>query len=181
MVDEEKAVRVAELLIKYGADVNARGEFTNNKAPLHYAVEKGWLKMVAVLLRNGASPNIEDDFGRTPLYGANDKLLEIVRAHSQQAVEEKQRPQAIKEEAMSFETARAFSGSQCSVFVHNITNNGWRRIGGAMVGSSHYAEHYSDGKSTIKVATSPSDQIWFLSFTDESANETIHVLEGKGR
>jgi len=57
-------VKVAELLIKYGADVTLKMD--DGSTALHGAVEWGALDMVKFLLENGASVIARDDWGRTP-------------------------------------------------------------------------------------------------------------------
>lgn len=57
-------VAVAGLLVEAGAAVNARGE--HGMTPLHMACSWGHADIAEFLHRNGASLDIEDDFGRTP-------------------------------------------------------------------------------------------------------------------
>jgi ankyrin repeat protein len=56
---------LVELLLKFGADVNAQDK--NNVTPLHLASCKGWLSIARMLLDHGANANAKDDQGQTPL------------------------------------------------------------------------------------------------------------------
>ena len=56
----------SKLLIKYGAEVDARNEF--GWSPLHYAVRRGDCSVVKLLLQHGASPNALDEKNQTPLH-----------------------------------------------------------------------------------------------------------------
>jgi len=60
------AEKVARLLLKRGADLNARGE--RQWTPLHYAVFHSQPKLVRLLLANGADPNLRDDSNYTPVH-----------------------------------------------------------------------------------------------------------------
>ena len=69
-------VRLAEFLIKHGADMNTTIGVSNEYpehpgfSPLHWAVKWADVPMVAMLLENGADVNVTDAKGRTPLYYA---------------------------------------------------------------------------------------------------------------
>ena len=58
-------VRVTLLLLEHHVDVNVQDE--DNSTPLHVASYYGRVDMVDVLLRHGATANLEDNLGRTPL------------------------------------------------------------------------------------------------------------------
>ena len=65
------ATDAAEVLIKSGADVNAKGD--NGNTPLHWAA-KGWKggapETAAILIAGGANVNAKDKYGATPLHWA---------------------------------------------------------------------------------------------------------------
>ena len=63
---QEDGVRVAELLLNRGADVNTRRD--DHWTPLHLASLWGKLDIVQLLIRYGAEVNAVDDFGKTPLH-----------------------------------------------------------------------------------------------------------------
>ncbi len=64
--NHEKAVKIAKLLLQYGADVNGRTEFTT---PLHGAIgSEGIYPLVKVLLENGADVHKQIDFGYNVLH-----------------------------------------------------------------------------------------------------------------
>ncbi|MBN1764792.1 MAG: ankyrin repeat domain-containing protein [Sedimentisphaerales bacterium] len=57
-------VDMAEILIKYGADVNARAEY--NITPLYIAAYSNNVEMVKLLLKYNADPTIKNKHGRGP-------------------------------------------------------------------------------------------------------------------
>ncbi|MDP6439812.1 MAG: ankyrin repeat domain-containing protein [Candidatus Brocadiia bacterium] len=59
----------AELLLAYGAQVNARDAL--GKTPLHWAAQYGEQEVVGLLLTSGAEVHVRDTEGRTPLDMAN--------------------------------------------------------------------------------------------------------------
>lgn len=62
---------ITELLIKYGADVNAKQ--TQGVTPLHETAHNGQTKLSKLLIDNGAEINAKTDNGQTPLFMANEK------------------------------------------------------------------------------------------------------------
>jgi uncharacterized protein len=58
----------AEYLIKAGAALNLQSRNVLKAAPLHSAVDAGYAKIVALLLNNGADPNLRDQAGNTSLH-----------------------------------------------------------------------------------------------------------------
>lgn len=65
------AIDIAELLIKHGANVNAKQ--TQGVTPLHSAAHNGQTKLSKLLIDNGADINAKMDNGQTPLFMANEK------------------------------------------------------------------------------------------------------------
>src|SRR5215216_1749807 len=61
---------VAEYLIKAGAPVNARSRNDLKAAPIHSAAAAGHSKIVTLLLKHKADPNIREQGGFTPLHAA---------------------------------------------------------------------------------------------------------------
>jgi RNA polymerase sigma factor (sigma-70 family) len=66
-----RKVEAARILIEHGADVTTRrgglGFSRAGWSPLHYAAAYGFLDIVALLLERGASVDVLDDSGATPL------------------------------------------------------------------------------------------------------------------
>jgi ankyrin repeat protein len=62
---------IAELLIRYHADVNAKQ--MQGVTPLHSAAHNGQTKLSKLLIDNGADINAKMDSGQTPLFMANEK------------------------------------------------------------------------------------------------------------
>jgi uncharacterized protein len=60
-----RKVRLAEVLLEAGADVNSRE--SGGSTPLHAAAENGDIEMARLLLARGADPRLADDQGRTPV------------------------------------------------------------------------------------------------------------------
>ena len=63
---QEDGVRVAQLLLERGADVNARRN--DHRTPLHVASYSGNVEIVCLLLDHGAEANAEGDIGEKPLH-----------------------------------------------------------------------------------------------------------------
>ena len=60
----------AEYLIKAGAPINSTSRNTLSAAPIQSAAAAGHVKIVMLLLNNGADPNIREQGGYTPLHAA---------------------------------------------------------------------------------------------------------------
>jgi len=72
---------VAEYLVKAGAPVNSPSRNDLKAAPIQSAAAAGYEKIVSMLLKSGADPNVREQGGYTPLHAAaqnGDK--EIIRA-----------------------------------------------------------------------------------------------------
>ena len=77
-------VRITELLIQHGADVNAQGEAYGNWTPMHTLAEwSGYLDQANLMLKAGAKINAETDLGWMPLDFAVDRgrkeMIEYLR------------------------------------------------------------------------------------------------------
>ena len=75
---------LAELLIRRGANVNARDQ--QKRTPLHVAVDTKSVKIVEMLVENGAEINPRDSQGHTPIYyasgsGVSEQIKELLRGH----------------------------------------------------------------------------------------------------
>ena len=65
---QDNGVGIARLLLKHNVDVHAPN--IDNNTALHLAALCGRLEISQVLLDNGASPNVENEWGETPLHVA---------------------------------------------------------------------------------------------------------------
>jgi hypothetical protein len=71
-------VDVAQVLLDYGADVNAQD--IHDQTPLSWASSEGHLKVVQLLLEHGANVNMQTNYNYTPLHSALESgKLEVVR------------------------------------------------------------------------------------------------------
>ena len=66
-----KGVKLAEMLIRASADLNARDVW--NATPLHYAAYAGAPEIVSLLLQAGADPKLTDADGRLPVHYARSR------------------------------------------------------------------------------------------------------------
>jgi uncharacterized protein len=77
---------IAEILIKNGADVNAKQ--MQNVTPLHSAAHNGQIRLVKLLIDNGADINSKMENGQTPLFMAEEKefkeIIELLRKNGGQ-------------------------------------------------------------------------------------------------
>ena len=75
---------IFDMLLNFAVDVNAVDD--SNRSALHAASECGETSMVCQLLAAGASPNVQDEFGNTPLslcfQHKDDELLEMLMIDS---------------------------------------------------------------------------------------------------
>jgi ankyrin repeat protein len=65
----EDSVAVAALLVRWGADIDARAE--SGAIPLHWAAVSGSNRVAELLIERGADVNARDKMGRTPLHYAS--------------------------------------------------------------------------------------------------------------
>lgn len=73
--------RTADLLLRYGADVNARGD--QGFTPLHCAARKGSTEVAELLLKVGADATLKDDRGQTPLdVSTTESMQDLLRQHT---------------------------------------------------------------------------------------------------
>lgn len=72
------AFDIVELLIKHGADVNAKQ--MQGVTPLHSAAHNGQTKLSKLLIDNGAEINAKMENGQTPLFMANEKNFQEIAA-----------------------------------------------------------------------------------------------------
>jgi ankyrin repeat protein len=70
VASREGFVELAWILLKHGADIEARD--ANDWSPLERATTKGDVELTRFLLEHGANVNAQDTRGRTPLYLASD-------------------------------------------------------------------------------------------------------------
>ena len=57
---------MTRLLIEHQADINSKNN--DGLMPLHYAAQKGYLKVCEILIENGVDKNVGDKDGDTPLH-----------------------------------------------------------------------------------------------------------------
>lgn len=69
-------VGAAEILLRYGADVNATDG--NGWTPLHVSAQRGWFEISFFLVRNNASGRIKDCQGKTPSEYVHQTNLEVL-------------------------------------------------------------------------------------------------------
>jgi ankyrin len=71
---QEDGVRVAQLLLDRGADINTRRK--DDWTPLHLASYFGNAEIVQLLIDHGAEVDVMDDFGKTPLHDVSNGKYE---------------------------------------------------------------------------------------------------------
>ena len=67
---------VVELLLKYGADINASG--LDSDTVLHWASMRGYQKLVRQVLEHGANVHVKNREGKTPLQVARQDMVELL-------------------------------------------------------------------------------------------------------
>jgi ankyrin repeat protein len=76
----ENNIQIVEYLIKKGFDVNEKDY--NGYAPIHACAENNYADLAELLLKNGANPDLKDNFGNTSLMKAIlhwDKNLDVIK------------------------------------------------------------------------------------------------------
>ncbi|MGC4043949.1 MAG: ankyrin repeat domain-containing protein, partial [Armatimonas sp.] len=74
-----KSIRIFQLLLAHGADINARDGY--GSTPLSTMAAYGQIEPIRFLLRHGAQVNVKDQTGMTPLmYAANSHYMDILKA-----------------------------------------------------------------------------------------------------
>jgi ankyrin repeat protein len=86
-------LEVAEMLLRHGADVNAKAG--RGVIPLHEAARMKHLELARLLLKHGADVNAKDDRGETPLdwayaFGDPEEMVKLLRSYGGQGKERKQ-------------------------------------------------------------------------------------------
>ena len=69
-------LKVLKVLLKHGVDLNRYT--TMISLPLHYAIGKNHIEIVAELLKNGANPNLPNHYGITPIQFATKFPCDLV-------------------------------------------------------------------------------------------------------
>lgn len=117
---------VVELLISYGAKVNAQAD--NGCTPLHNAVDHENKWMTELLIKNGANLLIENAWGHTPSYDGSDdmkRFLIDLNNHQKQTLkqtlstEQVSVPTAAKGESYTLSDEYTF-GNDLSISIVNL-------------------------------------------------------------
>lgn len=66
LAQDNAKVKIAELLMSWGVDINAR--VTEERTPLHLAAYYGYVEIAELLLDHGTRVDVEDIWGQTPLH-----------------------------------------------------------------------------------------------------------------
>ena len=99
-------LEAAELLLKYGADVN----FLDSAArtPLHGAAQRGHRELVELLLTAGADPGVKDGLSRDEVYRVYDGESTIGRGETAQIRTDNQDATVSREHAMIIHESGSF-------------------------------------------------------------------------
>jgi hypothetical protein len=74
---------IVELLLKSGADVNAKGEDTYGSTALMWASKKGYKDIVEMLLKAGADVNVKDRYNWTALkWAAQKNIIKLLKKYA---------------------------------------------------------------------------------------------------
>lgn len=175
MPQNELTIELLQLLCKSGAQPNATNDL--GRSALHVAAMNSRHEFIKILLQSGASPNIKDKNGKTPMDLANKEIFELIKEYSPESIETQRG--GGEGDFEKFHHLLYASQGQCSVFVHNIKNNGYVHDGGDMLDKSHFFEIWKSGPNIIRVATDNNDRIYFLTFNNGYDGEQIYVKNGQ--
>ncbi|XP_054352130.1 ankyrin repeat domain-containing protein 61 isoform X2 [Pongo pygmaeus] len=82
---QNSTITCLRILCAHGAQVNAQGEISNKRSPLHLAIAYGCYPVLSILAQNGADVNAINEASMTPLHMAanmlNKEMMETLIAY----------------------------------------------------------------------------------------------------
>ncbi|XP_054970949.1 ankyrin repeat domain-containing protein 61 isoform X2 [Pan paniscus] len=82
---QNSSITCLRILCAHGAQVNAQGEISNKRSPLHLAIAYGCYPVLSILTQNGADVNAINEASMTPLHMAanmlNKEMMETLIAY----------------------------------------------------------------------------------------------------